>query len=42
MVAGIRIEFETRRRNKFAGVVSKVHQSGHDVEMDLLVEEVMG
>jgi hypothetical protein len=42
MVAGIGVEFETRRRNKFAGVVSKINQSGHDIDMELLVNEAIG
>jgi hypothetical protein len=42
IVAGIGVEFETRRRNKFAGIVSKINQSGHDIEMELLVNEAIG
>jgi hypothetical protein len=41
MVAGIGIEFKTRRRSKFAGVVSKINRSGHGIEMELLVNETM-
>ncbi|XP_006462985.1 hypothetical protein AGABI2DRAFT_207677 [Agaricus bisporus var. bisporus H97] len=42
MMAGIGVEFETRRRNKFAGVVSKLNQSGYDIDMELLVNQAIG
>jgi predicted pyridoxine 5'-phosphate oxidase superfamily flavin-nucleotide-binding protein len=42
LIAGIGVEFTTRRRNKFAGVVSELNQSGHNIEMELLVNEAIG
>ncbi|KAF9441481.1 hypothetical protein P691DRAFT_812715 [Macrolepiota fuliginosa MF-IS2] len=42
LIAGIGVEFPTRRRNKFAGVVSKLQRVGHDIEMELTVNEAIG
>ncbi|KAF5348526.1 hypothetical protein D9756_009680 [Leucocoprinus leucothites] len=42
LIAGIGVEFPTRRRNKFAGMVSKSNQSGYDIQLELLVNEAIG
>ncbi len=42
LIAGIGVEFPTRRRNKFAGFVSKLKKSNFDVEMELFVNEAIG
>lgn len=43
LIAGIGVEFPTRRRNKFAGVISKLsRREDHNVEMVLLVNEAIG
>lgn len=42
LIAGIGVEFPTRRRNKFAGVVFKLNQSGLDIDMELFVNEAIG
>ncbi|KAF5377819.1 hypothetical protein D9615_006810 [Tricholomella constricta] len=42
LVAGIGIEFPTRRRNKFAGNVKKLEKDGDVFHMDLFVNEALG
>ncbi|TFL07736.1 hypothetical protein BDV98DRAFT_588198 [Pterulicium gracile] len=42
LLAGIGIEFSTRRRNKFAGYVDGVEQSGEDVSLQVRVNEAIG
>lgn len=42
LVAGIGVEFETRRRNKFAGFVSKFKRSKYGAEMEFVVNEAIG
>ncbi|KAF7376638.1 putative PNPOx domain-containing protein [Mycena sanguinolenta] len=42
LVAGIGIEFETRRRNKFAGFVTQLNQTDGRVQFDLEVNQSLG
>ncbi|KAG5643726.1 hypothetical protein DXG03_009716 [Asterophora parasitica] len=42
LVAGIGIEFPTRRRNKFAGEVKKLERDGDLFHLDLFVDEAIG
>jgi hypothetical protein len=42
LVAGIGIEFETRRRNKFAGAVSQLKLTDSRLQLDLQVNEAIG
>ncbi|KXN85012.1 hypothetical protein AN958_11857 [Leucoagaricus sp. SymC.cos] len=42
LIAGIGVEFPTRRRNKFAGTVFNIKRSGHDINLQLLVDEAIG
>lgn len=42
LVAGIGIEFPTRRRNKFAGQVSKLERNNDSFQLDLTVNEAIG
>jgi hypothetical protein len=43
LIAGIGVEFETRRRNKFAGFVSELRKcENKDIEMELVVNEAIG
>jgi hypothetical protein len=42
LVAGIGIEFSTRRRNKFAGKITRIHQTGDVFDMDFSVNESVG
>ncbi|KAF8143089.1 hypothetical protein K438DRAFT_1945991 [Mycena galopus ATCC 62051] len=42
LIAGIGIEFGTRRRNKFAGFVSTLKQTNSSVQLDLQVNEAIG
>lgn len=41
LIAGIGIEFSTRLRHKFAGIISKLHRAGSIVEIRLLVNEAI-
>jgi hypothetical protein len=44
LIAGLGIEFTTRRRNKFAGVVTEVQESPgeHTLRLELRVNEAIG
>ncbi|KAJ7092088.1 hypothetical protein B0H15DRAFT_883509 [Mycena belliarum] len=42
LVAGIGIEFPTRRRNKFAGTISRLEQVDDRLRLDFLVNEALG
>ncbi|KDQ51250.1 hypothetical protein JAAARDRAFT_140537 [Jaapia argillacea MUCL 33604] len=42
LVAGIGVEFPTRRRNKFAGSVTKLERKGHSFHLDLHVNQAIG
>jgi hypothetical protein len=43
LAAGIGIEFATRRRNKFAGAISRLdHADGHRMQLGLRVNEAIG
>ncbi|KAG6898490.1 hypothetical protein C0993_006471 [Termitomyces sp. T159_Od127] len=42
LVAGIGVEYSTRRRNKFAGKVTKLRKSGDEISLELLVDEALG
>jgi hypothetical protein len=42
LVAGIGIEFPTRRRNKFAGKVTSLQRNGETFSLDLTVNEAIG
>lgn len=42
LVAGIGIEFPTRRRNKFAGTIARLKQTNYRMELDLRVNEAIG
>ncbi|KAF7795439.1 hypothetical protein EIP86_006597 [Pleurotus ostreatoroseus] len=42
LAAGIGIEFSTRRRNKFAGHISSVHQDGDIYKLNLIVNQAIG
>lgn len=42
LVAGIGVEYSTRRRNKFAGKVTKLRKSGDEIHLELLVDEALG
>ena len=42
LVAGIGIEFPTRRRNKFAGRVTRLERRGSTISMDWTVNEAIG
>jgi predicted pyridoxine 5'-phosphate oxidase superfamily flavin-nucleotide-binding protein len=41
-IAGIGIEFSTRRRNKFAGFVFDIQQNGDTYKLKLQVDEALG
>ncbi|KAG5220386.1 PNPOx domain-containing protein [Salix suchowensis] len=42
LVAGIGVEFSTRRRNKFAGWISKLEKKGQQIQLQLDVNEAIG
>ncbi|KAJ8454143.1 hypothetical protein ONZ51_g13201 [Trametes cubensis] len=42
LIAGIGIEFSTRRRNKFAGHIFELHQNGDIFHLKLLVNQAIG
>lgn len=42
LVAGIGVEYSTRRRNKFAGKVTTLRKSGDEMHLELLVDEALG
>ncbi|KAJ7502454.1 hypothetical protein B0H11DRAFT_640201 [Mycena galericulata] len=42
LVAGIGIEFPTRRRNKFAGITSRLTKTDYAMQLDLRVNEALG
>ncbi|KAL4263243.1 FAD-binding FR-type domain-containing protein [Pleurotus pulmonarius] len=42
LVAGIGVEFSTRRRNKFAGWISKLEKKGPQIQLQLDVNEAIG
>ncbi|KAG6851841.1 hypothetical protein C0991_005555, partial [Blastosporella zonata] len=42
LVAGIGVEYSTRRRNKFAGKVANLKRSGNNIHLDLSVNEALG
>lgn len=42
LVAGIGIEFPTRRRNKFAGKVTRLETRNETLSMDFTVNEAIG
>ncbi|KAG6832531.1 hypothetical protein H0H92_000160 [Tricholoma furcatifolium] len=42
LVAGIGVEYPTRRRNKFAGKVTKLERNGDDIRLELVVDEALG
>ncbi|KAL4245701.1 hypothetical protein ABKN59_009710 [Abortiporus biennis] len=42
LIAGIGIEFSTRRRNKLAGYVTSLRQDGHTIDMEVEVNEAIG
>ncbi|KAG6875608.1 hypothetical protein C0992_003112 [Termitomyces sp. T32_za158] len=42
LVAGIGVEYPTRRRNKFAGKITKLRKTGDEIHLELLVNEALG
>ncbi|KAG6872999.1 hypothetical protein C0995_004131 [Termitomyces sp. Mi166 len=42
LVAGIGVEYSTRRRSKFAGKVTKLEKSGDEIHLEFLVDEALG
>jgi hypothetical protein len=42
LVAGIGIEFPTRRRNKFAGKVTRLEKHNETFSMDWTINEAIG
>jgi len=42
LIAGLGIEFSTRRRNKFAGWISSIEQSGSSMELTLKINQALG
>lgn len=42
LVAGIGIEFPTRRRNKFAGKISRLERDGDEFDIEMRVNEAIG
>ena len=43
LIAGVGIQYETRRRNKFAGYINKARRTSDlDYELDLFVDETIG
>ncbi|KAG5733076.1 Flavohemoprotein [Termitomyces sp. T112] len=42
LVAGIGVEYSTRRRNKFAGKVTKLEKDDDEVHFELCVDEALG
>ncbi|KAJ6538798.1 hypothetical protein DFH09DRAFT_71247 [Mycena vulgaris] len=42
LLAGIGIEFATRRRNKFAGAISRLEQADGRMQLDLRVNQALG
>ncbi|KDR68320.1 hypothetical protein GALMADRAFT_257293 [Galerina marginata CBS 339.88] len=42
LIAGIGVEISTRRRNKFAGAITKTKVKGNEVNIELFVNEALG
>lgn len=42
LIAGLGIEFSTRRRNKFAGSINFIQQSGSSMELTLKINQALG
>lgn len=42
LIAGIGIEFPTRRRNKFAGVITRLTKEDYRLQLELRVNEAIG
>jgi hypothetical protein len=42
LIAGLGIDFSSRRRNKFAGKIASVKRSGSSMEMSLEINQALG